>query len=111
MPGVAAEKARSQHAHALAHRSGAVEQLAEHDRRAPGLLARIFRTRRAREWSLARVPLAATEQQARLEASSTAQRLVREEKTLEEATAHSQVTERLRAEAVRRHIEARREVK
>ncbi len=56
----AAEKARSLHAEALAHRNGAEALLAEHDRRAPGLFARLLWIRRAREWRSARAPLAAT---------------------------------------------------
>ncbi|MBW8877341.1 MAG: DNA2/NAM7 family helicase [Acidobacteria bacterium] len=106
----AAEKARTLHADALAYRSGAESQLAEHDRRAPGLLARLLRTQGAREWRSARAPLAATDQQARAEVASAAQRLAQEEKALEEATAHSRSAESLRVEAARRHREARREV-
>jgi hypothetical protein len=71
----------------FAHWSGAKARLAEHDRHAPGLLARLFWTRAAREWRSARAPLAKTERQARAEAASAAKRLAREEKTLVKATA------------------------
>jgi hypothetical protein len=106
----AAEKARSLHTEALAHRSSAEARLAEHDRRAPSLLARLLRTRRAREWRSARAPLATADQQAWAEAASAAQRLAQEEKALEEATAHIRSAESLRVEAARRHREAWREV-
>ncbi|HYN19631.1 MAG TPA: ATP-binding protein [Thermoanaerobaculia bacterium] len=76
------EKMRS-----FANWSGAQARLAEHDRHAPGLLARLFWTRKAREWRWARAPLAATERQTRAEAASAAKRLAREEKTLAEAIA------------------------
>ncbi len=71
----------------FAHWSDARARLAEHDRHAPGLLARIFWTRAAREWRAARAPLVAAERQARAEAASAAKRLAREEKILAGLTA------------------------
>jgi AAA domain len=90
--------------------SGAQARLAEHDRHAPGLLARLFWTRAAREWRSARAPLAKTERQARAEASRAEQQLTREEKALAKATAQGLAAERLRAEAARRHGEVLCEV-
>jgi len=106
----AAEEARAVHAGALAHLSSAEEQLAKHDRGAPNLLARLLRTRRAREWRSAREPFAAADRQARAEAASAAHRRTQEEKALDEATAHSRSADHIRVEAARRHREARREV-
>ncbi|HEX2642711.1 MAG TPA: AAA domain-containing protein [Thermoanaerobaculia bacterium] len=53
------------------------ERLAELDRLSPSFLARLFRTRRAREWSNARAPILAAHKQAR-EALSTASRTLSE---------------------------------
>ena len=106
-----AETSRSLHSEAQAHRSGAEARLAEHDRRIPGLLARLVRTRSAREWQSARTPLAATVDQARAAAASAGQRLAQEEKTLQEAVARDRSAERLRAETAGRLGEARREVR
>lgn len=106
----AAEKARSLRDEAQAHRSGAEARLAEHHRRAPHLLARLLRTRSAREWRSARAPLAAIEEQARTAAARAGQRLDQEEKAFQEAVARSRSAERLRIETAGRHSEARRAV-
>jgi ABC-type cobalamin/Fe3+-siderophores transport system ATPase subunit len=106
----AAGKARPQHTEAEAQRNAAEAALAEHNRRAPNLLARLLRTRSAREWQSTGTPLEAAAGQARAAAAITGQRLAQEEKALQEATAHARSAESLRAETARRHAEARRAV-
>ncbi|PYQ65352.1 MAG: hypothetical protein DMF53_05690 [Acidobacteria bacterium] len=107
----AEEKARSLHAEAQGHRSSAEARLAEHDRRRPGWLARIFRTRSAREWQSARAPLAAGYEQAQTELSRSGQELAQAEKAHQEAAARSRSAESLRTAAADRHREARHEVR
>jgi len=104
------EKARFLHAEVQVHRSSAEARLVEHDRHAPGLLARLLRTWSAREWRSARAPLAAGEEQARAAAASAGQRLAQEENALQQAVASSQSAEHLRVAAAGRLAEARREV-
>ncbi len=106
----AVEKARALHADALARRSDAEAQLADHDDRAPSLLARLFQTRKAREWRSVRAPLAVTAQKVRADAASAAQQLAHDEKALNDANAHGRSAESLRVDAAHRHREARREV-
>lgn len=104
------EKARSLQVEAQAQWRQAETLVADHDRRKPGLLARLFRTRSAREWVSARAPLIEMEEQTRTEASSTGQRLAREEVALKETVARSQFAERLRVEATTKLGDAQREV-
>jgi hypothetical protein len=107
----AVEKARSLHTEAQGHRNDAETRLAEHDRRQPGWIARLFRTRSAREWRSARSPLAAAYEQAQTAVAQSGQRLAQEEKEHEEAAARSRSAESLRTAAADRHGEARREVR
>jgi len=106
----ATDKARPLHREAEAQRNAAEAALAEHNRRAPNLLARLLRTRSAREWQSTGTPLEAAAGQARAAAAITGQRLAQEEKALQDATAHARSAESLRAETASRHAEARRAV-
>ncbi|HEY2290018.1 MAG TPA: AAA domain-containing protein [Thermoanaerobaculia bacterium] len=107
----AGEKARSLHAEAQDYRSGAEARLAEHDRRRPGWIARLFRTRSAREWQSARAPLATDHEQAQKAVAQSGQELAQAEKAHQEAAARSRSAESLRTAAADRHREARNEVR
>ena len=107
----AEEKARSLHAEAQSYRNSAEARLAEHDRRRPGWLARLFRTRSAREWQSARAPLAADSEQAQTAVSRSGQELAQVEKAHQEAAARSRSAEALWTAAADRHREARNEVR
>jgi energy-coupling factor transporter ATP-binding protein EcfA2 len=107
----AEEKARSLHAEAQGYRNGAEARLAEHDRRQPGWIARIFRTQGARELRSARAPLATTYEQAQTAVSRSEQELTQKEKAHQEAATRSRSAESLRIVAADRHREARHQVK
>jgi hypothetical protein len=104
------EQARSLQVEAQARWRQAESLLVDHDRHKPGLLARLFRTRGAREWVSARAPLIEVEEQTRTEASSTGQRLAREEVALKKDLARRQSAERLRIEATTKLGDVQREV-
>src|SRR5205823_4174099 len=99
----AEEKARSLHAEAQGYRNSAEARLAEHGRRRPGWIARLFRTQSAREWQSARAPLAADYEQAQTAFSRSGQELAQAEKAHQEATARSRSAERRRTAAAGRH--------
>ncbi len=106
----AVEKARPLHTEAEAQRNAAEAALSGHIRHAPNLLARLFRTRSAREWRATGTALEAAAGQARAAAAITGQRLAQAEKTLQDAAANARSAESLRAEMASRHSEARRVV-
>lgn len=86
------------------------KSLAEHDRARPGFFARLFNTRRARDWRSARVPLAAAHERAKKEILLASGVLSISEKALREAMNRLETAERNRAAAAERHAEARRRV-
>ncbi|HEY3568411.1 MAG TPA: AAA domain-containing protein [Thermoanaerobaculia bacterium] len=106
----AEERARSLHAEAQGYWSSAEARLAEHDRRRPGWLARLFRTRSAREWQAARAPLAAGYEQAQTAFSRSGQELAQAEKAHQESASRSRSAESLWIAAADRYREARHEV-
>jgi hypothetical protein len=107
----AEEKARSLHAAAQGYRNSAEARLAEHDRRQPAWIARLFWMRSAREWRSARAPLSADHKQAQAAVSRSGQELAQAEKAHQEAAIRSRSAESLRTVAADRHREARQAVR
>lgn len=83
------ERARGRHIEAQERWRQAEALLTDHNHQKPGLLARIFRTRRAMEWQSAKAALTTQKEQARTEATSAGQRFAQEEAALKEAVARS----------------------
>ncbi|HYR10027.1 MAG TPA: AAA domain-containing protein [Longimicrobium sp.] len=88
----------------------AERQLAEHDGERPGFFARLFRTRRAREWREIRTPLARAKEQARAAAAEAVRVLSAAEQALRDAEDARERAARALDEAAARHTAARREV-
>jgi energy-coupling factor transporter ATP-binding protein EcfA2 len=82
----------------------------DHDQVRPGFLARLLRSRPAREWQAARALLATAVERARETHSRSRQSLSNAEDGLRRAAAAREAGENRRDEAARRHATARREV-
>lgn len=89
----------------------AEEKLVQHDKMAPGFLARLFRTRRARDWQSIRAPLAEARERTRQTQSQASQSSSECDERLREATAKWQAAEKHRSKVTARHTSVRNEVK
>lgn len=90
--------------------SGIEKRLADHDLAVPGFLTRLFQTRRAREWSAERRPLAEVHEQTRRSSSLASQAVSTAEEALRDAANRRQTAERQRTQAADRHTAARNRV-
>lgn len=90
--------------------SAAEEALAAYDRTSPGFLARLFRTRRAREWRAARTPVAKARERAQEIYSQAMQAITTSEERLRSVLAKRETAERHRSVAADRHARVRSEV-
>jgi hypothetical protein len=104
------EVGRSNLAAAQRERTRWMEKLRAHDDIAPGFFARLFGTRRAREWRSGRNPLAKECERARELHSKSSQSLEILEGRLREAITQHQAVERSRSAVADRHATVRREV-
>jgi hypothetical protein len=87
-----------------------VDALRAHDERAPGFFARLFGTRRAREWRSGRIPIAQECKRARELHSEALQSVSELEGQLRNAITKHQAAERRRIAVADRHGTVRREV-
>lgn len=85
-------------------------RLAEHDRATPGFFARLFRTRRARDWRSARTPLVKGQEEARGHFSAATYRKAEAESKYRESIAARDAAERRRSATSEQLSMARDEV-
>jgi hypothetical protein len=106
----AVETTRSSQAETKRNWEDSVQRLRAHDDTAPGLFARLFSTRRAREWRSARVLLVKLRERAQEIHSQASKALSVSEERLRQAMTQRQAAERQRSSVAARHAEARRYV-
>jgi hypothetical protein len=88
----------------------AEERLAAHDRTTPGFLARLFRTRQARGWQLARRSLQAARDRSQETHSRASKEMSAAQEGVRQAVAKRQIAERNHAAAADRYTAAQYEV-
>lgn len=107
----AAETAYANLATAQSNCKDAEEKLAQHDQTAPGFFARLFRTRRARSWQSARVPLAEISERTQQVQALASRSLSECDERLRQAIAQWQAAEQHRSAVAAHHASSWNEVK
>jgi hypothetical protein len=106
----AVEKAKAHFAEVQRLLSDIEKRLTDHDQTAPVLFARLFQTRRAREWSAARTPLVEIREQTRRSFSLASESVSTSERALRNAATRRQTAEQHRTAATGRHTATRSRV-